>query len=248
MKFNLLVVVTLVLCVFGNGQECIDAEENQHTSYLFGDAALQPDGITGPYYRGASIAEVCGDGGYITCLTIYGDDVEDIKFECSNGYISDLNNPTAYSETKTTTCAEGGIHRVHGLESGFRGGGFEGFSSSGRHVEIGTWGDSSESDDDWDTESCDLDGYVIGLKRIYPNEYDSYTTGLYGIVLICSDIETCPQDGVYTRSTTDSDDEPSDESLDESSDDFFSNGSNSVTIGNYYLSVFVCIVLVAFKN
>ena len=248
-----------VLVLGGFSQECIEDESNQDTRNTLGGPSVY-DGVSSTMR--VKHVEICGDGGFVTCISVDGSyGIDSFQFECSNGYKSQDYRVGGNSGPGTKKCANGGIYNVHGLESmssvtwgGFGDGGFSGYSSSGSDIEIGFG--SVPSDYKFDrygkTKSCQIDtrtyshgaSYAIGFKIWTPPQGDGYNY-LFGISLICSDYETCPQDGLYVESADNDDDRDvdmeNDDDMDMDTDDFeeYTSGSG----GKYILNniMFVCL-------
>jgi len=230
-------------------QECIEIESNQDSRYSLGYSGSY-DGVS--YTPGKKVTEICGDGGYVTCIFVDGSyGIESLQFECSNGYESQVYQTDRYDRDGSISkkCADGGIYSVHGLEStssvtwgSFGDGGFSGYSSSGSEIEIGFGSIPSEFEFGryGATKSCNTrtTSYAIGFNIWTTPGSRSFN----GISLICSDYETCPQDGLYVESSDDRDDvdmENDDDVDTDNDDDNVTSGSGGYSLNLLFISVFV---------
>lgn len=247
----------MTLYVSSSIAECIEEDENMYYSSTLGDTAWQVSRTT---FISDDVSETCGDGGYVTCISTYGKEDEagrfqlgSIQFSCSNGFVSKVHGDETVG---TTECAPGGITSAYGWKtrSLVTDGGFRGHDSSGRDMTISRWGEGSASAWDYleyDEIFCPGDGrYVIGFTFNYPDAtYFDDQDNLWGFKLICSDEDSCPQNGLSISSY----DDESDSSLDydsydrdDDSDDFVSQTSG-VSQPNFGIVLWVKVVVASFS-
>lgn len=197
MKINILL---LLLVSVASSLECIEEDDNQYFSASLGSSVV----FLGEdlYFRSDDVTEICGDGGYVTCISTYTKEnkfghyqLGSLRFSCSNGYVSETHgDSTAGAEE----CADGGITTAYGVVGNtiLNNGGFGGYDSSGTQTTLSRWGGTGQESEATEI-SCPRDRYLIGFSVFYPDAtYYTDLDNLWGFRMICSDEELCPQDGL----------------------------------------------------
>ena len=247
---NVILAIALVVCT-GYSTECI--EDNQSQSSTLGvyywdvtdQTTLVADLLT----------EICGDGGYVECVSVYTKEgyqgvpiLASLQFSCSNGYVSQIHGNK--NVVGVPECANGGITGAYGTStfSAVTDGGINGYDSFGNEKTISTWGEGYEfssglndyENDGYNEISCSNGRYAIGFEFMYPDSslddsFDGDISQLWGFRMICSDEDTCPQDGLALNGSNEINDDDDRDVMDENDDDLGTDSDDSydVTSGTY---------------